>query len=316
MAVPAPASDWIERDFWDRLEFVFSFAEHRQAPAKTSIFLIRQWEVSQAESPVGPAAQLLSTNGRIYTPASSLKQTDRRSGIQIQGKRKTFPLNITARSRARYRFQQNGFFSLTSVLRYLFKFIYQPKCTFHRTLLLQLEDFLHWLHLDPQTETWLPAAAYWTPWRCSSGYLWLGSCLLCSAGVGNKKKSTFDYNGNKEKLSPFTLKSTDSKICKWIKFYHPDSPLGAVKFRGVMKHTWVCPAISMPASRNSSKSWLNFPEAAASWRLVPREEWTTSPAEWLSSAAVWFRSVWASWNDLLQGGSFKSRTQNRNRELS
>lgn len=61
----------------------------------------------------------------------------------------------------------------------------------------------------------------------------------------------------------------------------------------------------MPASRNSSKSWLNFPEAAASWLLVPREEWTTSPAEWLSSAAVWFRSVCASWNVLWQGGSFE-----------
>lgn len=77
----------------------------------------------------------------------------------------------------------------------------------------------------------------------------------------------------------------------------------------IMKPTWVCPAISMPASRNSSKSWLNFPEAAASWPLVPREEWTTSPAEWLSSAAVWFRSVWASWNVLLQGGSFKDKTR-------
>lgn len=76
----------------------------------------------------------------------------------------------------------------------------------------------------------------------------------------------------------------------------------------IMKPTWVCPAISMPASRNSSKSWLNFPEAAASLLLVPREEWTTSPAEWLSSAAVWFRSVWASWNVLLQGGSFKDKT--------
>lgn len=64
----------------------------------------------------------------------------------------------------------------------------------------------------------------------------------------------------------------------------------------------------MPASRNSSKSWLNFPEAAASWLLDPREEWTTSPAEWLSSAAVWFRSLWASWNALLQGGSFKDKT--------
>lgn len=77
----------------------------------------------------------------------------------------------------------------------------------------------------------------------------------------------------------------------------------------IIKPTWVCPAISTPASRNSSKSWLNFPEAAASWLLVPRDEWTTSPAEWLSSAAVWFRSVWASWNVLLQGGSFKDRTR-------
>lgn len=61
----------------------------------------------------------------------------------------------------------------------------------------------------------------------------------------------------------------------------------------------------MPASKNSSKSWLNFPEAIASWLLLPREDCTTSPAEWLSSAAVWFRSVWASWKDLEHGGSWK-----------
>ena len=73
----------------------------------------------------------------------------------------------------------------------------------------------------------------------------------------------------------------------------------------IMIPTWVCPAISTPASRNSSKSSLNFPEATASWLLVPREEWTTSPAEWLSSAAVWFSSLWASWKDLLQGGSWR-----------
>lgn len=78
-----------------------------------------------------------------------------------------------------------------------------------------------------------------------------------------------------------------------------------------MEPTWVCPAISMPASRNSSKSWLNLREAAASWPLVPREEWTTSPAEWFSSAAVWFRSVWASWNVLLHGGSFKDTSVRR-----
>ena len=52
------------------------------------------------------------------------------------------------------------------------------------------------------------------------------------------------------------------------------------------ERTGVCPAISMPASRKSSKSWLNLPEAAASWRLELREAWTTSPADWLSSAAV------------------------------
>lgn len=58
------------------------------------------------------------------------------------------------------------------------------------------------------------------------------------------------------------------------------------------------PAISIPASRNSSKSSLNFPEAAASWLLEPLEAWTTSPADWFSSAAVWFSPVWASWKDL------------------
>lgn len=73
--------------------------------------------------------------------------------------------------------------------------------------------------------------------------------------------------------------------------------------------TWVCPAISMPASKNSSKSWLNFPEAIASWPLLPREDCTTSPAEWFSSAAVWFRSVWASWKDLEHGGSWKNRSK-------
>ncbi len=40
----------------DCLKFVFSLAEHRQALAKASIFLIRQREVSQAQSPAGPAA--------------------------------------------------------------------------------------------------------------------------------------------------------------------------------------------------------------------------------------------------------------------
>lgn len=66
--------------------------------------------------------------------------------------------------------------------------------------------------------------------------------------------------------------------------------------------TCVWPAISIPASRNSSKSWLNFPEATASWLLVPLEAWTTSPADWFRSAAVWFNSLWASWKDLDAGG--------------
>ena len=44
----------------DCLEFVLSFAEHRQALAKASIFLIRQREVSQAQSPAGPAAWFCS----------------------------------------------------------------------------------------------------------------------------------------------------------------------------------------------------------------------------------------------------------------
>lgn len=69
--------------------------------------------------------------------------------------------------------------------------------------------------------------------------------------------------------------------------------------------TWVWPAISMPASRNSSKSWLNFPEATASWLLGPLEAWTTSPADWFRSAAVWFSSFWASWKDLEAGGIWK-----------
>lgn len=120
--MPAPASDWMEKDFWDRLEFVFSFAEHRQAPAKTSIFLIRQWEVSQAESPVGPAVQLLSTNGRIYTPAGSLKQTYRRSGIQIEGKEKHFLWTLQLHD---IDSKQNAYLFLASILKYLYKFIYQ-----------------------------------------------------------------------------------------------------------------------------------------------------------------------------------------------
>lgn len=63
----------------------------------------------------------------------------------------------------------------------------------------------------------------------------------------------------------------------------------------------------MPASKNSSKSSLNFPDASASWVLEPREAWTTSPADWFRSAAVWFSSLWASWNDLVDGGSYRER---------
>lgn len=62
----------------------------------------------------------------------------------------------------------------------------------------------------------------------------------------------------------------------------------------------------MPASRNSSKSSLNFPEAAASSPLWPRVAWTTSPADWFRSAAAWFSSLWASWKDLELGGSCKT----------
>lgn len=69
--------------------------------------------------------------------------------------------------------------------------------------------------------------------------------------------------------------------------------------------TCAWPAISIPASRNSSKSSLNFPEAAASSPLWPRVAWTTSPADWFRSAAAWFSSLWASWNDLELGGSWK-----------
>ena len=74
------------------------------------------------------------------------------------------------------------------------------------------------------------------------------------------------------------------------------------------ERTGVCPAISMPASRKSSKLWLNLPEAAASWRLELREAWTTSPADWLSSAAVWVSSLWASWKDLEEKGTWTAET--------
>lgn len=67
----------------DCLEFAFSLAEHRQALAKASIFLIRQGEVSQAQSPAGPAAWLL-TSGRIHTPSSNAEHTLLRRGIQMQ----------------------------------------------------------------------------------------------------------------------------------------------------------------------------------------------------------------------------------------
>lgn len=72
--------------------------------------------------------------------------------------------------------------------------------------------------------------------------------------------------------------------------------------------TCAWPAISIPASRNSSKSSLNFPEAAASSPLWPRVAWTTSPADWFRSAAAWFSSLWASWNDLELGGSCKRQS--------
>ena len=71
--------------------------------------------------------------------------------------------------------------------------------------------------------------------------------------------------------------------------------------------TWAWPAISMPASRNSSKSSLNFPEAAASSPLWPRVAWTTSPADWFRSAAAWFSSLWASWKGFVLGGNYGKR---------
>lgn len=76
-----------------------------------------------------------------------------------------------------------------------------------------------------------------------------------------------------------------------------------------IRQTCVWPAISMPASRNSSKSWLNFPEATASWLLEPRVAVTTSPADWFRSAAVWLSSFWASWKDLLAGGIWTVHTR-------
>ena len=71
--------------------------------------------------------------------------------------------------------------------------------------------------------------------------------------------------------------------------------------------TCAWPAISMPASRNSSKSSLNFPEAAASSPLWPRVAWTTSPADWFRSAAAWFSSLWASWKGFVLGGNYGKR---------
>lgn len=74
--------------------------------------------------------------------------------------------------------------------------------------------------------------------------------------------------------------------------------------------TCAWPAISMPASRNSSKSSLNFPEAAASSPLWPRVAWTTSPADWFRSAAAWFSSLWASWKGFVLGGNCGKRGHN------
>lgn len=62
---------------------MFSLVEHRQALAKASIFLIRQREVSQAQSPVGPAARLL-TRGRMLTLSRDAGKTQLRSAIQIK----------------------------------------------------------------------------------------------------------------------------------------------------------------------------------------------------------------------------------------
>lgn len=57
---------------WVRPEFVFCLVEHRQAWAKASIFLIRHREISQALSPLGLAARLL-TGGRRGTPPRQMQ---------------------------------------------------------------------------------------------------------------------------------------------------------------------------------------------------------------------------------------------------
>lgn len=132
-----------------------------------------------------------------------------------------------------------------------------------------------------QIKTWLPAEVYWRPSRCSSNF-----------------------------QSP----ATDHPYPKTTKHYwafheNRDRPIHMLTLLSCSTHrTWVWPAISIPASRNSSKLSLNFPEASASWVVVPREAWTTSPADWFRSAAVWFRSLWASWKLLLHGGSWNTRT--------
>lgn len=83
----------------------------------------------------------------------------------------------------------------------------------YRTLPLQREDSLRWLHLDPQKETWQRAAAYWTPWRYSSGYQWLESGPPCSVGVEKKgKRRWFRAVLNIVKIN--TLWSLKEKILK------------------------------------------------------------------------------------------------------
>lgn len=62
--------------------------------------------------------------------------------------------------------------------------------------------------------------------------------------------------------------------------------------------------MSTPASRNSLKSLPNLPEALARSWVVPREDCTSSLADWLSPAAAWLRLAWASWKLLLLGGNY------------
>lgn len=134
---------------------------------------------------------------------------------------------------------------------------------------------LHFLLQGPQIKTWQPTAAYWRPLRCSS----------------NSQSPVSDH--------PYPKNNQESLL-----ILGKGRPIHLLTFLSCSTHrTCVWPAISMPASRNSSKSSLNFPEASASLIVVPLEAWTTSPADWFRSAAVWFRSLWASWKVLLQGGS-------------